>query len=118
MSPLRVRDAEKLVSTEPILVREEASIYETVERLIDTRHARCAYVVDRQGRLLGIVPLKVLVEHVFAISGIGKFFVTAVFDRDYSVIMAAILLYSVALVLSNLAVDVAYGYLDPRIHYE
>lgn len=66
MSPLRVRDAEKLVSTEPILIREEASIYETVERLIDTRHARCAYVVDLQGRLVGIVTLKALVEHIFA----------------------------------------------------
>jgi oligopeptide transport system permease protein len=56
-----------------------------------------------------------LVEHVFAIPGIGKFFVTAVFDRDYSVIMAAILLYSVVLVLANLAVDITYGVLDPRI---
>jgi len=59
-----------------------------------------------------------LVEHVFAIPGIGKFFVTAVFDRDYSVIMAAILFYSLVLVLANLAVDVAYGYLDPRIRFD
>jgi oligopeptide transport system permease protein len=59
-----------------------------------------------------------LVEHVFAIPGIGKFFVTAVFDRDYSVIMAAILFYSVALVFANLAVDVSYGYLDPRIRFD
>nr|MBN1229827.1 ABC transporter permease [Anaerolineae bacterium] len=59
-----------------------------------------------------------LVEHVFAIPGIGKFFVTAVFDRDYSVIMAAILFYSVVLVFANLAVDVSYGYLDPRIRFD
>ncbi len=66
MRALRVRDAEKLISTEPILVRDEASIYETVEQLIDTRHARCAYVVDEQGQLLGMVTLKALVEHIFA----------------------------------------------------
>jgi len=66
MNTLRVRDAEKLISAEPILVREEVSIYETVERMIDTRHARCAYVVDEQGQLLGIVTLKALVEHIFA----------------------------------------------------
>jgi oligopeptide transport system permease protein len=59
-----------------------------------------------------------LVEHVFAIPGIGKFFVTAVFDRDYSLIMAAILLYSVVLVMANLAVDIAYGFLDPRIRFD
>lgn len=59
-----------------------------------------------------------LVEHVFAIPGVGKFFVTAVFDRDYSLIMAAIMFYSVALVLANLAVDVSYGFLDPRIRFE
>jgi ABC-type dipeptide/oligopeptide/nickel transport system permease component len=59
-----------------------------------------------------------LVEHVFAIPGIGRFFVTAVFDRDYSLIMAAILLYSVVLVLANLAVDITYGFLDPRIRFD
>jgi oligopeptide transport system permease protein len=59
-----------------------------------------------------------LVEHVFAIPGIGKYFVTAVFDRDYSLIMASIMLYSVVLVLANLAVDIAYGYLDPRIRFD
>jgi ABC-type dipeptide/oligopeptide/nickel transport system permease component len=58
------------------------------------------------------------VELVFAIPGIGKFFITAVTDRDYSVIMATILLYSVVLVVANLAVDIVYGFLDPRIRYD
>lgn len=57
------------------------------------------------------------VEHVFAIPGIGKFFITAVTDRDYSLIMATILLYSGVLVIANLVVDVIYGFLDPRIRY-
>ncbi|TFH37696.1 MAG: ABC transporter permease [Anaerolineales bacterium] len=57
------------------------------------------------------------VEHVFAIPGIGKFFITAVTDRDYSLIMATILLYSTVLVTANLAVDIMYSVLDPRIRY-
>jgi ABC-type dipeptide/oligopeptide/nickel transport system permease component len=57
------------------------------------------------------------VEHVFAIPGIGKFFITAVTNRDYSLIMATILLYSTVLVIANLVVDIMYSVLDPRIRY-
>jgi len=55
-----------LISREPIIVREEASVYETVQQVIDARHARSAFVVDEQGKLVGIVTLKDLVEHIFA----------------------------------------------------
>ena len=58
------------------------------------------------------------VELVFAIPGIGKFFITAVTDRDYSLIMGTILLYSTVLVVANLMVDVMYGFLDPRIRIQ
>ena len=57
------------------------------------------------------------VEHVFAIPGIGKFFITAVTDRDYSMIMATILVFSGVLVIANLLVDMMYSILDPRIRY-
>jgi ABC-type dipeptide/oligopeptide/nickel transport system permease component len=59
-----------------------------------------------------------LVEQVFSIGGIGKFFVSAVTDRDYTLIMGTILVYSVALVLFNLIVDIAYGIIDPRIRFQ
>lgn len=59
-----------------------------------------------------------LVEWVFSIGGIGKFFVSAVTDRDYMLIMGTILIYSVALVLFNLMVDIAYGVIDPRIRFD
>lgn len=59
-----------------------------------------------------------LVEWVFSIGGIGKFFVSAVTDRDYTLIMGTILIYSVALVLFNLMVDIAYGIIDPRIRFD
>ena len=57
------------------------------------------------------------VELVFAIPGIGKFFITAVTNRDYSLIMATIMLYSMVLVTANLVVDIVYSFLDPRIRY-
>jgi ABC-type dipeptide/oligopeptide/nickel transport system permease component len=59
-----------------------------------------------------------LVEHVFSIGGIGRFFITAMTDRDYTLIMGTILVYSVVLVMFNLIVDIAYGFIDPRIRFD
>jgi ABC-type dipeptide/oligopeptide/nickel transport system permease component len=59
-----------------------------------------------------------LVEWIFSIGGIGKFFVSSVTNRDYTLIMGTILIYSVALVGFNLLVDVAYGFIDPRIRFD
>jgi oligopeptide transport system permease protein len=56
-----------------------------------------------------------VVEYVFAIPGMGQFFITAVTDRDYPLIMAATLLYTAVLVAANLLVDLCYAYVDPRI---
>jgi peptide/nickel transport system permease protein len=59
----------------------------------------------------------VVTESVFTIPGIGRLTVDAVLARDYPTIQAVILLFSLAYVLINLAVDVAYTFLDPRIRY-
>jgi ABC-type dipeptide/oligopeptide/nickel transport system permease component len=59
-----------------------------------------------------------LIEIIFSIGGIGKFFVTSISDRDYTLIMATVLIYTTAVVFFNLIVDVAYGFLDPRIRYD
>lgn len=59
-----------------------------------------------------------VVERIFAIPGMGRYFITSVTDRDYPVVMGTILLYAVFLVISNLAVDVTYAFLDPRIQYD
>jgi len=59
-----------------------------------------------------------LVEWVFSIGGIGKFFVSSVTNRDYTLIMGTIMIYSLALVLFNLIVDIAYGFIDPRIRFD
>ena len=56
-----------------------------------------------------------VVEYVFAIPGMGRFFITAVTDRDYPLIMGVTLIYTAILVGANLIVDLLYGYVDPRI---
>jgi ABC-type dipeptide/oligopeptide/nickel transport system permease component len=56
-----------------------------------------------------------VVEQIFAINGMGKFFVTSMITKDYPMIMAVILLYGVFLAVMNLVVDLFYGLLDPRI---
>jgi ABC-type dipeptide/oligopeptide/nickel transport system permease component len=91
------------------------------ERIVLTNHAlpnSLIPVVTVLGPMLAAwLTGTFFVELVFAIPGIGKFFITAVTDRDYSLIMATIMLYSLVLVVANLVVDIAYSFLDPRIRY-
>lgn len=56
-----------------------------------------------------------VVEYLFAIPGMGRFFITAVTNRDYPLIMGVTLLYAALLVLANLIVDIATAWLDPRV---
>jgi len=92
------------------------------ERMVMVRHAlpnSLIPVVTVLGPMLAAwLTGTFFVELVFAIPGIGKFFITAVTDRDYSLIMATILLYSIVLVAANLIVDIIYAFLDPRIRYQ
>lgn len=56
-----------------------------------------------------------VVEYVFAIPGMGRFFITAVTDRDYPMIMGVTLVYTTLLVCANLLVDLLYSFVDPRV---
>jgi len=56
-----------------------------------------------------------IVETFFSIPGVGRLFIQSVNARDYPVIMATTLLYALAIGVANLAVDLAYGALDPRV---
>ena len=58
-----------------------------------------------------------MTESVFAIPGIGRLTVDAILRRDYPIIQGVILVFSGAYVLVNLAVDIIYTFLDPRIRY-
>jgi ABC-type dipeptide/oligopeptide/nickel transport system permease component len=57
----------------------------------------------------------VVTETVFAWPGVGRLIVQAIYGRDYPVIQAGVVLLSLGFVTINLAVDLLYGYLDPRI---
>jgi ABC-type dipeptide/oligopeptide/nickel transport system permease component len=58
-----------------------------------------------------------VVESIYGIPGMGRFFVTSINGRDYPVIMGTILIFAAILVIANTAVDILYVWLDPRIRY-
>jgi ABC-type dipeptide/oligopeptide/nickel transport system permease component len=71
--------------------------------------------VTATGPLLGfIITGSFVIEVIFSIPGIGRYFVTAVESRDYSVVMGITVLTSVVIVIANMLVDILYGVLDPR----
>ena len=57
----------------------------------------------------------ILVENVFGIPGMGRLATTALFAKDYAVVQGVVMLTAIIVVLSNLVVDISYGYLDPRV---
>ncbi|HGJ63907.1 TPA: ABC transporter permease [bacterium] len=59
----------------------------------------------------------VLIETIFNIPGMGRLMADAVFSHDYQVVQAGVLIISMVVVLSNLFVDISYGWFDPRIRY-
>jgi peptide/nickel transport system permease protein len=75
-------------------------------------------VVTVLGLQLGtLIGGAVITEYVFALPGVGRLVVDAVFARDYPLVQGVVLLIAVGFILSNLAVDVLYGWIDPRIRY-
>jgi oligopeptide transport system permease protein len=76
-------------------------------------------VVTEAGPLLGfVITGSFLTEYIFAIPGLGKYYVSSVSNRDYSVVMGLAVLLSAVIIVANLVVDIIYGVLDPRIRYE
>jgi len=59
-----------------------------------------------------------VVENIFQIPGLGVFFVNSALNRDYTVVVGLALLYATLIIVLNLAVDLAYAWLDPRVKYE
>ena len=57
----------------------------------------------------------VVIETIFSIPGIGRYFVGAALNRDYTLVLGTVVSYSVLLLTFNLAVDVLYAWLDPRV---
>lgn len=71
--------------------------------------------VTAAGPLLGyLIAGSFIVETIFGIPGIGRYYIIAVSARDYSVVMGITVLLSVIIIVANLIVDILYGFLDPR----
>ena len=72
-------------------------------------------VVTAAGPTLGfLITGSFVIEQIFAIPGIGRYYVTAVQARDYSVVMGLTVLLAMIVIVANLFVDIMYGILDPR----
>jgi dipeptide transport system permease protein len=83
--------------------------------LVHTLRNSLIPAVTAAGPLLGfLITGSFIIEHIFAIPGIGQYYVTAVESRDYSVVMGLTVLLSIIVILANLVVDILYGFLDPR----
>ena len=91
------------------------------ERLVIWRHAlknAMIPVLTILGLQVGnLVNGAVITETVFAIPGVGRTTVDAIFFRDFPVLQGAVLMLTFAVLLANLVTDLAYGYVDPRIRY-
>jgi peptide/nickel transport system permease protein len=91
------------------------------ERVVINKHAlknSLIPVITLLGIGIGMVfGGSVLVETVFAVPGIGRLLVTSVFAQDYVVVQSGTLIIATIIILSNLLVDIGYGWLDPRIRY-
>ncbi len=89
------------------------------ERLVIGRHVlknAMLPLVTALGMSIGhLLSGSVIVESVFSWPGIGRFCVSAILNRDYPVVQCFVLLMAGVFVISNLLVDIAYAWLDPRI---
>lgn len=91
------------------------------ERSVILRHVtKNAFipVVTFIGLQVGVaVSGSIIIESLFNMPGVGRFFVGAIFQRDYPSVQGVVLVLATTIVLVNLLVDLTYGYLDPRIRY-
>jgi peptide/nickel transport system permease protein len=68
----------------------------------------------RVGLLIGGA---LVTESIFAIPGVGRLVADSIFNRDFPVLQAVVLMVALAVLMANLATDVAFAWLDPRIRY-
>jgi oligopeptide transport system permease protein len=92
------------------------------ERLTLFRHAARAAllpVVSYLGpAVAGIITGSVVIEQIFGIPGIGRYFVQGALNRDYTLVMGVVIFYGALIILLNLIVDLIYGWLDPKVRYD
>jgi oligopeptide transport system permease protein len=65
-----------------------------------------------------IITGSVVIEQIFGIPGIGRYFVQGALNRDYTLVMGVVIFFAVLIIVLNLIVDLIYGLLDPKVRYE
>ena len=93
-----------------------------MEKVVITRHAMKNALLP----VITVIGLEfafligglVVTEQVFNLNGLGKLFVQSIAQRDYTMTQTLVLLVAVTFVLVNFVIDILYGWLDPRIHYQ
>ncbi len=92
------------------------------ERLVILRHAMRAALLPVVSYLgpatAAIITGSVVIEQIFAIPGIGRYFVQGALNRDYTLVLGVVVFYGGLIVLFNLLVDLAYALLDPKVRYD
>ena len=59
----------------------------------------------------------VVIESIFGIPGVGRYFVQAALNRDYTLVMGTVIVIAIFIIFLNLIVDILYALLDPRVRY-
>jgi oligopeptide transport system permease protein len=68
--------------------------------------------------IAGLMTGSFVVEIIFQIPGLGRYFVNAAFNRDYTMVLGAVLFYAALIILFNLIVDIALVWMNPRLKFE
>ncbi len=91
------------------------------ERVVLTRHAlkpALLPVISYLGpATAGIITGSVVIEQIFGVPGLGRYFVQGALNRDYTLVMGVVVFYGVLIIVFNLIVDLVYALLDPRVKY-
>jgi oligopeptide transport system permease protein len=87
-----------------------------------TRHALVGGLIPVVAYLgpatAGLVTGSIVIEKVFSIPGIGRYFVDAALNRDYTLVLGVVIFYGFLIIIANLIVDLCYALLDPKVRYE
>jgi len=92
------------------------------ERTVIIRHALKNSLIPVVTVFGYMVPMlvggSVIIEQIFSLPGIGRLMLESLLKRDYTLVSAINLLIAIVVLATNLLVDIAYGWLDPRVHYK
>jgi peptide/nickel transport system permease protein len=67
--------------------------------------------------IAGLLSGALIIENIFALPGLGQLVIAAVNNRDFPIVQGTTFFFALILVTANLVVDIAYAFIDPRIHY-